>query len=78
MHAANNIREHMTVVANDGTPIGKVDHVDGDRIKLTRADSPDGQHHYLSLNTVASVENDQVVLSMSGEDAQRIAGGSPV
>ena len=61
MHAVSNIREHMTVVASDGTQIGKVDHVDGDRIKLTRSDSADGQHHYLPLNCVASVENDQVI-----------------
>ncbi len=72
MHASNNIREHMNVVANDGTTIGKVDHLEGDRIKLTRSDSPDGQHHYLPMSCVASVENDRVVLGVSGDEAARM------
>ena len=34
MNATSDIREHMQVVASHGTPLGKVDHLDGDRIKL--------------------------------------------
>jgi len=68
------IREHMKVIGSDGMPIGKVDHVEGDQIKLTRTDSADGQHHYVPLSSVASIEEDHVVLSMSGEDARRAAG----
>jgi hypothetical protein len=74
MNATSDIREHMQVVASHGTPLGKVDHLDGDRIKLTRSDSPDGQHHYLPVTCVASVENDQVVLGIPGDEARRMAG----
>src|SRR3546814_1694787 len=60
------IREHMTVVGADGVHVGTVDHLDGDRIKLTKSDSPqaeDGEgarHHYLPAGLVAAVEGDKV------------------
>src|SRR4051794_37876307 len=41
----SDIREHMDVYASCGTKVGRVDHVQGSQIKLTRNDSPDGQHH---------------------------------
>jgi hypothetical protein len=46
-HAAQ-VKEHMEVVGSDGKHVGTVDHMDGDRIKLTRKDDPDGsgQHHH--------------------------------
>ncbi len=56
------IREHMDVLADDGEKLGRVDSVDGDRIKLTREDSNDGQHHYIQASDVAGIENDQVML----------------
>jgi len=39
MTDANAIREHMEVIGADGVHVGTVDHVDGDRIKLTKSDS---------------------------------------
>ena len=51
------IREHQDVFASCGTRIGKVDHVEGDHIKLTKADSPDGQHHRIPLSWVAKVHD---------------------
>ena len=51
------ITEHMNVVASCGTVIGKVDHVEGDTIKLTRKDSADGQHHRIPLSWVAKVHD---------------------
>jgi hypothetical protein len=33
------IKEHMEVIGADGVHVGTVDHVDGDRIKLTKKDS---------------------------------------
>ena len=46
MISADQIREHMEVLAQDGAHVGTVDHMDGaSRIKLTRKDSADGQHH---------------------------------
>ncbi|APX67219.1 DUF2171 domain-containing protein [Sphingomonas sp. gentR] len=69
------IKEHAEVVGADGVHVGTVDHVDGDRIKLTKNDSPqteDGQgakHHYLPLGLVAEVEGDTVRLSATGQNA---------
>ena len=54
---ANAIREHMDVIASDGTKIGTVDHMDGpDKIKLAKSTSPDGQHHYVPLSWVDHVD----------------------
>ena len=55
--SAAEIKEHMEVVASCGTVIGKVDHVEGDTIKLTRKDSADGQHHRIPLSWVAKVHD---------------------
>ena len=41
------IKEHMDVYASCGHKVGKVDHVLGDQIKLTKNDSPDGVHHLI-------------------------------
>src|SRR3546814_10289573 len=68
-HDHSAIREHMTVVGADGVHVGTVDHLDGERIKLTKGDSPqngDGEgarHHYLPAGLVAAVEGDIVRLS---------------
>lgn len=51
------IREHQEVYASCGKLVGKVDHVEGDSIKLTKNDSPDGQHHLIPLSWVAKVHN---------------------
>jgi hypothetical protein len=51
------IREHMDVFASCGTKVGRVDHVEGNSIKLTRNDSPDGQHHLIPLSWVAKVHD---------------------
>lgn len=51
------IRAHMEVYASCGTLIGKVDHVEGDSIKLTKNDSPDGQHHRIPISWVAKVHD---------------------
>jgi hypothetical protein len=73
------IKEHMEVIGADGVHVGTVDHVDGDRIKLTKKDSGAdvegaegshaGHHHYISLGLVADVEGDKVRLSANGDVA---------
>lgn len=76
MAITHQIRDHMKVVGADDVHIGTVDHLDGDRIKLTRTDSPqtaDGQgarHHWLPLGLVAAVEGDTVRLSATAQNAQ--------
>jgi hypothetical protein len=63
------IREHMEVYASCGTMVGKVDHVEGDSIKLTKNDSPDGQHHRIPLAWVAKV-HDHIHLSKDHKEVQ--------
>lgn len=61
------VREHMEVIGADGVHIGTVDHVEGDRIKLTKADSGEGHHkghhHYIPGSLVAGIEGEKVRLS---------------
>lgn len=54
---ATNIKEHQDVVASCGTKVGRVDHVEGTNIRLTKTDSPDGVHHLIPLTWVASVDD---------------------
>jgi len=65
------IREHMEVIGADGVRLGTVDKVEGDRIKLTRADSGShsDHHHYISGGLVAEVEGDRVRLSANADNA---------
>ncbi|MXP63082.1 DUF2171 domain-containing protein [Roseomonas sp. M0104] len=76
------IREHMEVVGSDGQHVGTVDKVEGDRIKLTRKDDPDGSgqhHHYLPVSSVDAVQADKVRLNMPADRARALAtmtGGS--
>ncbi|MGI4878094.1 MAG: DUF2171 domain-containing protein [Janthinobacterium lividum] len=57
------IKEHANIIGADGVHVGTVDHVDGDRIKLTKTDSSDQHHHYISGGLVAEVEDGTVRLS---------------
>ena len=73
------IKEHMEVIGADGVHVGTVDHVDGDRIKLTKKDSGAdveegqgshaGHHHYISQGLIAGVEGDKVRLSANADVA---------
>jgi hypothetical protein len=63
------IKGHMDVFASCGTKVGKVDHVQGDHIKLTKNDSPDGQHHLIPLSWVAKV-HDHVHLNKDHVEVQ--------
>lgn len=70
---ASQIKEHMEVIGADGAHVGTVDHLDGDRIKLTKKDSGqgghEGHHHYISLGLVAEIEGDKLRLSATGANA---------
>ncbi len=66
----SDIKEHMEVVGSDKAHVGIVDHLDGDRLKLTHHDSQAaGKHHFLPLSAVASV-GEFVTLSMTGAEAE--------
>ena len=60
--------EHLQVKDKDGEHVGTVDHLDGDQLKLTRDDSTDGQHHYVALSQVESMDNVAVYLNVSRND----------
>ncbi len=76
------IQEHMEVIGADGVHVGTVDHVDGDRIKLTKKDSGaqvedatgshEGHHHYIPGGLVAEVEGDKVRLSANADVAAEL------
>lgn len=73
------IKEHMEVIGADGVHVGTVDHVEGDRIKLTKKDSGAdveggqgshaGHHHYISKGLIADIEGDTVRLSANADVA---------
>ena len=66
MSGFEDIREHMEVIGADGVHLGTVDRVEGNRIKLIRADSGIGHeehHHFIPRGLVAEVEGDKVRLS---------------
>jgi hypothetical protein len=73
------IKEHMEVIGADGVHVGTVDHVEGDRIKLTKKDSGAdveegqgshaGHHHYISQGLIAGIEGDTVRLSANADVA---------
>lgn len=50
------IKEHMNVIASCGKKVGVVDRVEGSAIKLTKKDSPDGQHHYVPVGWIERVD----------------------
>ncbi len=68
-HDHSAIKEHMDIIGADGVHVGTVDHLDGERIKLTKDDSGDGKHHYLPAGLVATVEGDTIRLSATGATA---------
>ena len=72
-HDHSAIKEDMTVVGADGVHIGTVDQVEGDRIKLTKADSGmgshKGHHHYIFLALVAEIDGQKVWLSANSDVA---------
>jgi len=73
MSGFEEIREHMEVIGADGVHLGTVDRIEGDRIKLTKADSGEGghvgHHHFISRGLVADVEGNQVRLSANADVA---------
>ena len=64
------IKEHMEVVGSDSKHVGIVDHLDGDKIKLTHHDSQaDGKHHFLPVTAIMSI-GEYVTLNMTAAEAE--------
>jgi hypothetical protein len=64
----NQIKEHMDVTAADGQHVGTIDEIEGDRIKLTKSDSSDGQHHFLRLDDCDHVEENRLILKQGAPE----------
>ena len=67
----NQIQEHMPVVGSDDGHVGTVDHLDGQRIKLTRTDpEAQGKHHFIHVDSIDSIENGEVRLNRTTAEAK--------
>ena len=65
------ITEHMEVTGSDGGHVGTVDHVQGQRLKLTRTDpAASGEHHFIHLDSVESIAGGRVVLNRTASQAK--------
>ncbi len=66
------VQEHFEVVGSDGSHVGTVDKVRGDRILLTKNDvDAGGQHHSIPSRWIKSVEDKKVTLSKTAEEAKQ-------
>ncbi len=66
------IKQHFEVIGADGVHVGTVDHIEGDRIKLTKDEADRAHHHhhhYISLGLVADIEGNKVRLSANADVA---------
>ena len=71
MIQASEIREHMEVVGSDGGHVGRVDHVMGEEIELSKLDLGAGlKHHLIPMTWVDHVEENKVCLNMTKEAAK--------
>ncbi len=70
MISANEIKPGMPVVCSQDGQFAIVDHMEGENcIKLNKDEG--GQHHYIPLDWVASIEDGKVKVDRSGEDAKQ-------
>lgn len=69
----SDIHPHMEVVGSDGGHVGRVDHVVGDEIELTKLDLGGGfKHHMVPMSWVDRVDGDKVCLNRT-QDAAKAA-----
>jgi hypothetical protein len=62
--------EHMEVLGLDGSHVGTVDKVRGDRILLTKSDSDAGGHHHSIPSRWIQSVDDKVTLRMTADEAK--------
>lgn len=66
MGAVGAIRREMTVVESDGSFVGIVEAVEGDRIRLKSTGS-ESDDRYLPITLVDGVDDERVILSRRGD-----------
>ncbi len=65
------IREHQEVLGSDGGHVGKVDHVIGGDIELSKFDFGSGlKHHLIPLSWVEYIDDDSVHLAVTHDQAK--------
>ena len=64
------VREHMEVIGSDGSHVGTVDKVRGDRILLTKSDPDSGGHHHSIPSRWIESVSDKVTLRKTADEAQ--------
>ncbi|RPA56618.1 DUF2171 domain-containing protein [Shewanella vesiculosa] len=70
MIQTNQIQPDMPVVCSEDGQFATVDHMEGtDTLKLKKDDS--GQHHYIPLSWVTSIEGDKVKIDRPGDQAMQ-------
>lgn len=61
--------DHLQVKDVNGEHVGTVDHMEGEnQIKLTKNDSTDGQHHYVNLSQIESMDDVAVYLNVTRDE----------
>jgi hypothetical protein len=65
------VKEHMEVVGSDGSHVGTVDKVRGDRIVLTKNDKDAGGHHHSIPSSWLNKVDDKVTLSKTADEAKK-------
>lgn len=68
------IQPHMPVVCSKDKQFAKVDHVQGNQLKLAKDDS--GQHHFIPLEWVTTVD-DKVHVNKPGDEVMKAWTTSP-
>jgi len=75
--STSDIRERMDVIASCGTKVGVVDRMEGVAIKLTKSDSPDGQHHFIPVAWVDHVDS-HVHLKKNSQETEQGWKSDPI
>ncbi|GAB5348486.1 DUF2171 domain-containing protein [Alteriqipengyuania sp. 357] len=56
------IKEHMEIADSTGQHVGTVDEVEDERIKLTKSDAADSQHHFIAMDAVDKIDDNRIYL----------------
>lgn len=67
------IKEHMEVTDINGQHIGTVDEVEDERIKLTKSDSSDNMHHFVSLDDIDRIDDNRIYLKAAATIPEGVA-----
>lgn len=65
------IKEGQRVIGSDGEPVGTIDSLSGQLLKLRKNDPESGgAHHYLDLALVVALEGDTIKLIVPAAEAK--------